>query len=181
METVPILEKHVSKSNGNGFHFGNCFQIQWKPLLLFWILQRSIQNGIVTAFSGEEYVVRPSFRDPWTHQITGVGGGPDGILFFFLKSRALTSIYWECVSPSVPRFSYWAKLGINRMAMTRRRVESRNQTARLIIILVIVADHRHRCCLAHSGALSCIYSGQPDSASTQKKYLGRLFESYRKD
>ena len=85
METVSILEtciqtkwkpfpfwKHVSKSNGNGFHFGNmypnqmesfhfgnCFQITWKPLLPLWILLRGIQNGLVTAFSGEEYVVCP--------------------------------------------------------------------------------------------------------------------------
>ena len=66
---IPIQRKFpdqletVSKQNGNHFHFGNmypnqmgtifkknCFQIKWKPLLLFWILLKSIQNGIVTAF-----------------------------------------------------------------------------------------------------------------------------------
>ena len=30
--------KHVSKSNGNGFDFGNSFQITRTPLLPFWIL-----------------------------------------------------------------------------------------------------------------------------------------------
>ena len=47
----------VSKSNGNRIHFGNGFQMTWKPLLPLWILLRGIQNGLVTAFSGEEYVV----------------------------------------------------------------------------------------------------------------------------
>ena len=43
METVSILEI--------------CFQIKWKPLLPFWILLRVIQNELVTAISGKEYVV----------------------------------------------------------------------------------------------------------------------------
>ena len=37
--------------------FANMFPNQMETLLPFWILLRGIQNGLLTAFSGEEYFV----------------------------------------------------------------------------------------------------------------------------
>ena len=57
LETVSKRLEICFQIEWKPFPFKKSFQIKWKPLLPFWILIRGIQNGLVRAFSGEDYVV----------------------------------------------------------------------------------------------------------------------------